>query len=370
MKYCGRLNTILRSLLLLAVVFVPFGRVLAAESPVFTVANYPVQAQAKDAVTAKRLAIEDGQTAAFKSLLKRIVPVTAYAGLDRVKAVQPSKYISGMSVRSEQNSSTQYYASLDFSFSANAVRDLLQREGVPFVDEQAPSLTLVPVIIPSQGGAPAQGANNWASVWSGLDIVNTVSPLRVTGWKGGLPANTLQQLKNDGAGEAMRHLASAYGGERVVVAEAEVDKAAARLHVTLSGRDAAGPIAWKHSYRISDGDVAYAMEYAAVVSLGVLEGRWKAIKARDMGGLDVMASPASQIHIQVLFNSAAEWYRLQQDISGRPGVQDFQVGSVSARGAEVALRFPGGGQQLANVLARDGISLTNNGGQWVMRKSY
>lgn len=343
---------------------------MAAESPVFTIANYPVQAQAKDAVTAKRVAIEDGQTAAFKSLLKRIVPVTAYAALDRVKAVQASKYISGMSVRSEQNSSTQYYASLDFSFSAHAVRDLLQREGVPYVDEQAPSVTIVPVVAASQGGTPVQGNNNWSGVWSGLDIVNTVSPLQISGWKGNLPPNTLQQLKNEGAGEAMRSLASAYGGDRVVVAEAEIDQSAARLNVTLSGRDAAGPIAWKHSYRISDGDVAYAMEYAAVVSLGVLEGRWKSIKARDMGGLDVLASPAAQIQIQVLFNSAAEWYRLQQQISGRPGVQDFQVGSVSARKAEVALRFPGGGQQLANVLARDGISLTNSGGQWIMRKSY
>lgn len=338
-----------------------------AEPSAFTIANYPVQAQAQDAVTAKRIAIEDGQAAAFRSLLKRIVPVTAYSVLDRVKSVQASRFVTGMSVRSEQNSSTEYYASLDFAFSANAVREFLRREGVPFVDAQAAAVTLVPVTV--SGGVPDKGLGDWGGIWSGLDIVNTIAPLRVVEWKAGIPADTLQQIKQ-GSGAAMGRLAAEYGGDRVVVAEAEIDKTAGRLNLSISGQDAAGPIIWTHSYRISDGDVGYAMEYAAVVSLGVLEGRWKAMKARDMGGVDVLAAAATPVRIQVLFGGAAEWYRLQQKISERPGVEGFQVEAVSARRAEVALRFPGGGQQLANALARDGISLTNDGGQWVLRESY
>ena len=47
-------------------------------------------------------------------------------------------------MRSERNSSTDYIASLDFSFQAKAVRDLLRREGIPFTDEQAPALTVIP----------------------------------------------------------------------------------------------------------------------------------------------------------------------------------------------------------------------------------
>lgn len=370
MEYARRLNSLPRAGGLLAGIacwLALLSSGVKAEPSVFTIANYPVQAEAQDAVTAKRIAIEDGQAAAFRSLLKRIVPVTAYSVLERIRTEQASRFVSGVSVRSEQNSSTEYYASLDFAFSPNAVREFLRREGVPFVDTQAAPVTLLPVTV--SGGVPSKGLGDWGRIWNGLDIVNTVAPLRVAEWKAGVPSDTLKQIKM-GSGAAMGRLAAEYGGDRVVVAEAEIDKAAGRVNVSLSGQDAAGPIMWTHSYRIADGDVAYAMEYAAVVALGVLEGRWKAIKARDMGGLDGMTAAAAPVRIQVLFGGAAEWYRLQQLLSEQPGVEGFQVEAVSARRAEVALRFPGGPQQLANVLARDGFSLTNDGGQWVLRQAY
>ncbi|MGI9403024.1 MAG: DUF2066 domain-containing protein, partial [Hyphomicrobium sp.] len=50
---------------------------------VYTVGNYPVDAQAKNAVAAKKKALAEGQQAAFRSLLKRVVPVTAYDRLKR-----------------------------------------------------------------------------------------------------------------------------------------------------------------------------------------------------------------------------------------------------------------------------------------------
>ncbi|MEO1544492.1 MAG: hypothetical protein AAFR75_10805, partial [Pseudomonadota bacterium] len=76
----------------------------------FTVSNYPVFATAKDAVTAKRSALREGQDAAFRSVLKRIVPVTAYRQLRTLPRIEASRFIDGMSVKSEQNSSTEYIA--------------------------------------------------------------------------------------------------------------------------------------------------------------------------------------------------------------------------------------------------------------------
>ena len=91
---------------------------------VYTVGNYPVEATAANAVAAKDQALADGQQAAFRSLLKRLVPVTAYKQLTRVSDVKAGDLVSGVSVRSERNSATDYIASLDFSFQADAVRAL------------------------------------------------------------------------------------------------------------------------------------------------------------------------------------------------------------------------------------------------------
>ena len=86
--------------------------------------------------------------------------------------------------------------------------------------------------------------------------------------------DTVNALAN-GDGSAMRALAAAYGSELVLLAVAEQDDAAGRLNITLSGRDAVGAFALRRAYRLDAGDPAYTRELAAVVSLGILEGRWR-----------------------------------------------------------------------------------------------
>ena len=43
------------------------------------------------------------------------------------------------------------------------------------------------------------------------------------------------------------------------------------------------------------------------------------------------------------------------------------VGVLWARGADIALRFPGGGEALAAALAQRGQILQNAGGIWILR---
>ncbi|HPG88874.1 MAG TPA: DUF2066 domain-containing protein, partial [Hyphomicrobium sp.] len=116
---------------------VPHAAEAARADAVYTIGNYPVEASDKNAVAAKEKALADGQKAAFRALLKRIVPVTAYKQIARLADVNAANLVSGVSVRSERNSATEYIASLDFAFQADAVRNALQSQGVPYVDQQA-----------------------------------------------------------------------------------------------------------------------------------------------------------------------------------------------------------------------------------------
>ena len=119
----------------------------AAAQDVFTVANYPVEGRADNAVAAKDRALVEGQQAAFRSLLKRLVSVTAYSHIARLKDFRAGDLIEGVKVRSERNSTTEYFANLDFSFQAKAVRDLLRREGIAFTDAPAPVVTVIPLMM-------------------------------------------------------------------------------------------------------------------------------------------------------------------------------------------------------------------------------
>lgn len=348
---------------------------------VFTVANYPVEAAADNAVAAKSKAHADGQQAALGALLKRLVPVTAYNRLERLSAFRAADFIDGVAVRSERNSRTRYIASLDFSFRPDAVRDLLHREGVPYVEQQAPRMVLVPVLVQPDSGEGARyrpAAGSWSEVWQGLDLDNTLTPLKIEALKPAIDDDTIAAAL---AGQDVeRVLADAYNVDFVLLAVAEVDKPSAKLDVTIGGVDPAGLMTWRSGYRIDGGDVGYAMEMAAVVTQGVLEGRWKVARLESSGQSVGFGSTGAYgygggggtaVHMSVQFMSQAEWDDVRGRLLSLPGVENIRIGSVSDQRADVSLSYPGGGQSLAPVLAREGLLLTDGGGgYWALRSAY
>lgn len=344
------------------------GQPALAEDEVYTVAAYPVDAVASDAVTAKQKALAEGQQAAFRSLLKRLVPVTAYDQLERLKQVDAHELIEGVSVRDERTSATQYIASLDFSFRPEPIRDLLRSEGVPFVDEQAPAVTMIPIYLPAAAGqgsapaalSPARGSRMWREVWSGLDLKHALTPITLGDAKAELTAEVIQQLV-DGDGSALGTLSKAYGSSLVILAVAQPDLAAKRLNVALTGRDAVGAFVLKRSYRLSLDDPLYTGELAAVIALGILEGRWKATKF-DNGTVSAgFGGALIPVQMIVEFRNLRQWQQMQQRITMLPGLEGMQVGGLSARGADVTVMYPGGPEALAQALTAQGFGVRQFG---------
>ena len=381
------------------------------EDRVYTIGSYPVEARAADAVAAKERAIIEGQQAAFRSLLKRIVPVSAYHRLARLKMLRAADLIDGVSVRSERNSSTEYIATYDFVFQAEAVRRLLDQESVPFLDRQAPQITLIPVYLAPKAAGPteapddARGSDVWLYAWKGLDLANSLTPVTLKSLARGVSAETLQALAAGDAG-ALRRIGEPRT-ETLVVALLEPDLAQKRLQVTLAGRDAVASLNLRRQYRLEGVDLSYTAELAAVISLGILEGRWKAINIRDGGAINAAAparvpgprfpsvpapvfsppgvpapspqprpeprlrsEPAEQgdgvVRIAIEFQSMTEWQEISRKIGALPEVSDLDVQGLSGRGARVSLRYPGGGQKLASALAQQGLVLRQAASGWLL----
>lgn len=344
-----------------------------ASEQAYTVGNYPVDAVAANAVAAKQKALADGQQAAFRSLLKRLVPVTAYGQLDRVKSAQAAKLIDGVVVRQERTSATQYIASLDFAFQSQPVRDLLRREGIPFVDTQAPEIVLVPIYLPAAAGqgpvpaelSPPRGSSMWRDAWAGLDLEHALSPIKLGPPKSEVTADVVAQLMR-GEGNALAGLGRVYSTDNVMLAVAQPDVAAKRLNVTLAGRDAVGAFVLKRSYRLTLDDVAYTGELAAVVALGILEGRWKAMQTQAAPGV-AGGYGASPVQMIVEFRNLQQWNELHRQIARLPGIENLAVGGLSARAADVAAYYPGGAEALAGALAAQGLDVRQVGGALQVR---
>jgi len=345
----------------------------------YTVANYPVEASADNAVAAKQQALADGQQAAFRSLLKRIVPVTAYKQLTRTSNVKAADFVSGVTVRSERNSATAYIANLDFSFQPDGVRSLLSRQGIPFVDEQAAPVTVVTTSLQGEPAAPSNDNGIWHRAWAGLDLDHTITPVSIADLKPDIQPDTIAKvLAGDDAG--LRALNAAYGSKLIILAVSEPDLAAKKLTVTLAGRDTVGTILLKRTYRISDGDVDYASQLAAVVALGVLEGRWKATKsgaaAAPQAASDTPVWEAStggggeDVTFVAEFSGPGQWDQIRTQLLDTPGIDSLNILSVSDHDANITLKFVGGIRGLANTLAARGLRFANTETGWVLRPGF
>jgi hypothetical protein len=361
-----------RAALLLATALLGPGGLTPAHAAdaVFTVGNYPVEARADNAVAAKTQALADGQQAAFRSLLKRLVPVTAYPRIRRLASVKAGDLIDGYKVRSERNSATEYIASLDFSFQAKSVRDLLRREGIPFSDEQSPAVTVIPVWRDGPTGTPRDDPA-WTNVWKGLDLEHALTPVTLQTLRKEIQPSTINALAG-GDGAAIRSLAGIYRSEYLLIAVSEADPAAGRLNIILSGRDAVGAFTLQRAYRLDASDPGYTNELAAVVALGVIEGRWKATKIRGGGGGGGGGGPlaasggAADLMISVEFRGMNEWQDISRKLAATPGIEELEVAGLSARGARVTLRYSSGTERLTEALAGQGLALRNVGGNWII----
>jgi len=368
----------------------------AKEDRVFTIGNYPLEARDANAVAAKERAIAEGQQAALRSLLKRLVPVTAYKRLGQFKTAKAGDLIESFAVRSERNSSTTYIASYDFVFSPDPVRRLLDQAGIPYLDRQAPPVIIVPAYRVSpdaaKGLAPpfsaAAGSDAWLYAWKALDLGNSLTPASIQPLKPEVHADTVRALTGGDFG-MVRTLAQAYGTEAVVLAVLEPEVGQKKLNVVLVGRDAVQNLYLKRTYRM-DGDLAYTAELAAVISLAILEGRWKSINVRDTtavsaanwqpGGAAAQyettpatgaaggGSTGGSLTIGVTFQGMVEWQEISRQLAHTPDIADLEVLGLSARRARVSLSYPGGAQNLALALAQQGLILENTREGWLLTR--
>ena len=373
------------------------GLAASKEDRVFTIGNYPLEAREANAVAAKEKAISEGQQAALRTLLKRLVPVTAYKRLGQLKGVKAGELIESFAVRSERNSSTTYIASYDFVFSPEPVRRLLDKEGIPYLDRQAPQVTIVPAYrvtpelaktLPASYSAAA-GSDAWLYAWKALDLANTLTPASLQPLKPEVHADTVKAVAQ-GDVSMLRTLAQAYGTETVVLAVLEPEAGQKKITVTLAGRDAVQTLHLKRTYRL-DYDLAYTAELAAVISLAILEGRWKAINVRGApvnsaaaaswqpgvqpggsapigGGAPGFAPTSGALSIAVTFQGMAEWQEISRQLAHTPEVAGLEVLGLSARRARVSLSYPGGAQNLALALAQQGLILENTREGWVLTR--
>ena len=335
----------------------------AQRKDVYTVAKLSVDIKAKDAVTAKRTALTLAKTRALQTVFRRIAPFNSFERLPTLKSAVIEDMIAGFSVRRERNSATQYIATLDFKFQAEIVRKVLSGKGIAINDQQADQITVLPVYI-STGKIVTSGRDPWRNAWNGLDLENAIVPVRLA--RAG-PSFTMDNLSAIIAGDlnAFVALRDKMKTKKLVLAIAEPTQDGKNLTTKLFGVDRVGSVSLSRNDSVYSGNMKSAANEAAEIALGIFEGRWKLMQSpRSLAGVD--ATPVD-LNVVVEFAGIREWKAIRGRLVKIPGVQGLDIKSLSARTAQLVLKFPGGAEGLARMVPAHGLSMQGAGEAWILR---
>ena len=351
----------------------------AADS-LYDVAKISVDITAQDAVAAREQGMAEAEMRAVKIVVQRLAPLSAQDLLPELSTEDVEGMVNGVSIRKEQNSTTRYIASLDVSINEQAIKKLLQEQGIPYSEERAPPISVLPVVMAGDG-VKGEGGEGWRQAWEDLDLSHSMTPATILRPRPDLDMATVKAVLA-GDNQALAALQGDYGYGPLVIA---VGEATGGTFVTrLAGADSVGAINFGRSDPL--GEATATAREAAATAFGIIENRWKVRQSGEVPATDVNYQPGAvpgspaapdagappaevprNVVAQVEFSGLKNW----QDIRGRlmnvAGIQALEVNSLSARGASITFDYAGSLGHLQKELDQNGFVFGESEGTFVLR---
>ncbi|HLY58909.1 MAG TPA: DUF2066 domain-containing protein [Stellaceae bacterium] len=322
----------------------------------FVVADVPGDATAQDAVAAREAARAQGLQAAFQQLLQRLTQPSDWPRLPHLDATQITDLLVDFQVANEHSSAVRYFANFTFRFNPRAVRDLLNRAGIPFTELASKPVVIVPVLTAGGETRLWDDPNPWRDAWNSVPGRSGVVPWVV-------PVGDLADVsaldQPDASApkpEQIQALSQHYDGGDVVTAVATESPGGqgVKLDIAVTRYGADGPGATVTAS--VDGPKADASLFLAGVQAAsqLLESQWKEKTAPA-----VVSTDERTIEVTVPIGSPADWSRIRSKLSAVPVVHHMDVELIARGEVRLLLRVAADPTTLRVALAQQDLAMAD-----------
>lgn len=339
--------------LLLAAAPAP-AQAVRGDTQAFTVRDVHIDRTAVSAAAAREAALIDGQRAAFRRLLERLVPQTEYGRLPSLPDSQIGDLVQNYEVQSEQTSPVRYIATLTYRFRPDDVRSLLRNAKLPFAETYAKPYLVLPVLRTQGVTLLWDTPNPWRDAWGRLPPFDGLVPLVLP--KGDLADTSEINADQAHSGDEQRLAAIArrYGTAGVYVADAELDTsdpARAALQVSLVAYGGAGEQTLVDSYAANRGEDQDAfLQRAALAVTNEIEERWKS-------GQLLQFDHEANLMVLVNFDDIGQWVAIRRRLADLALIRRTDIMSLTRRQAVLNIVYIGDDNQLRLALAQRDLEL-------------
>jgi hypothetical protein len=352
------------------------GTARAADS-LYDVAKISVDVTAENAVAARETGMAEAEARAVKTVLQRLLPVGVDPELPGLTKEDIAGLVSGVSIRNERNSATRYIATLDVGVNEEAIKKLLQEYRLPFSEERAEPVSILPLMIAGETVA-SEGEEGWRQAFDDLDLSHSIAPATILRPRPDLAIDTLKAvLAGDAA--ALAKMQDEYGSP-LVIAVGEVADGA--FVTRLAGADSVGAIQFEQSDPLGS-DAKASARAGAALAFGTIESRWKTTGAAAAPGTEANYAPGApavqpgaaapqgevprNVVAQVEFSGLKEWQDIRGRLTNVAGIRALEVNSLSARGAAITFDYAGPLARLQQELDQNGFVFGEREGTFVLR---
>jgi len=334
----------------------------AALGDVYTVTGVPIDATAASAQQAREQAVAQGQSRAARLLLERLALRADHPRLPQIDANTLANLVAGFQVANERTSPVRYLATLTVSFRPEAVRTLMREAGIPIAETASAPALVLPVWRSGSDLQLFDDRNPWREAWlkvaAGKGLVPLLTPL---GDIGDLQAISAEQaVAGDAA--ALAAIAQRYGTGAVIVAQATggANETIDQLIVVRYPIGGGAP----QRIAVAPRRPPEALLATAIAISQEVEEAWKATSAAT-AILD--SGPAVGLDVTVPVRQLSEWIAIRKQLGTVPAVRSVGVRSLGVGAAQITLQHAGTVPQLQAALAQAGLSLSEQGGGWILR---
>lgn len=328
-------------------------RAAPADSKMFSAGGIKVDVTAETAAKAREQALQDGQKRALMVVMERITPDYVVEQLAELVPDDIINMVRDMSVSNEKTSSVRYMATLDVSFNADAVRDLLRQNGLPYVRTSGKQLLILPVYKRSPAASPVlwDEDNPWLRAWNNRTVESYMIPLTVPA--GDLADNNLLNVEQVVQGDlkAAENLAKRYEAEGILVVR--MTRNGAVFTVDAMAMDEATASEIKNFSFTLPLKKNTASTYANAVKKVVnhLENVWK----RDQM---VQFNEVTPLVAMVPVSTVKQWTVIQKRLDRIPLISSYNLQAARAGVLQLTIFFAENLDRLQKEMAKRMLKLT------------
>jgi len=362
MRFCRCLTVLVLGLSLGATLWSP--PALGA-GDIFEIRGVSVDRTDDTAAAAREAAIADGHLKAMQRLWMRIVPDEALLDVPYLTAPQIENFVSDFSVSAERTSRVRYLADLNVRFNADAIRNFLRSNGIPYAETRSKPALMLPVYGASGDAHLWDDPNPWFGPWASRRQSGALVPLIV-------PLGDLEDMGSIGAEEAIsldrrqiEAMRQRYGAEDVVVSQAilkegSLDREMELLVVTR--RD--GPTQQGTTYQSfvprNNETLNALLQRAAAEVFDDVQEAWKQANLLSFEQI-------STIRMTVETPKLPDWLEIKRRLDQIAAVEQAQVSSLSRGRTVVAMTYGGDERQLIVALSQRDLELAQDRrGNWFL----